>query len=65
MQTNIYFYQMSLSSSYNVKCLDKSSIENKNTHFMLKNVYEIMWKSIESRTGHRQNMAHAHCMLDT
>jgi hypothetical protein len=30
-------------------------------------VYEIMWKNTESRAGQAidDNMAHAHCMLDT
>ena len=40
---------------------DKSSRENQNTHFMSNNffekkivaVYEIVWKNIVERTGHR------------
>jgi hypothetical protein len=52
---------------------DKSCIENQNTHFILKNFfpenhafYEIMWKKYY-RAGKAiaDNMAQAHCMLDT
>ena len=53
---------------------DKICRENQNTHFMFNNfffaenraVYEIMWKS-GSRAGPTKddNMAHAHCLLDT
>ena len=52
---------------------DNSCRENQNTHFVFSNfffekrtVYEIMWKKY-CRAGQAtdDNMAHAHCMLDT
>jgi hypothetical protein len=49
---------------------DKSCRETRNTHFMFKDFflencvfYEIMWINSGAATGN--NMAHAHCMLDT
>ena len=39
--------------------------ENQNTFYYL-GVYEIMWKYMVERAGHRQyNTAYAHCMPDT
>jgi len=51
----------------------KSCTENQNTHFMFNNamfenraVDEIMWKNIvEPGTPTDDDMAHAHCMLDS
>jgi hypothetical protein len=53
---------------------DKSCSENQKTHFMFNNaffpkittVYEVMWKKY-STAGQAtdDNMARAHCMLDT
>jgi hypothetical protein len=50
----IYIYaHISLNSSWNEKCLDRSCRENQSTHFAMSNfifenpaVYEIMWKNI-------------------
>jgi hypothetical protein len=52
---------------------DKSYKENQNTHFVFSNflsenrvVYEIMWEKYCSLGQATDNdMAHAHCMLDT
>jgi len=52
---------------------DKSCTENQNTHFVFSNfppenraVYEIMWKKYcTAGRATDDNMAHAHCVLDT
>jgi hypothetical protein len=51
---------------------DKLCEENRDTHFMLKNfffenhtVYEIMWKHFRAGQATDDNVARAHCMLDT
>jgi len=53
MKTNIYFYHISLTSSYKEKYFRPSCRETKNTHFIFNKplfenraVYEIMWKNI-------------------
>jgi hypothetical protein len=47
-------------------------LENIKTHFVFNNlfenraVYETMWKNtVERKQATEDNMAHAHCMLDT
>ena len=53
---------------------DKLCIQNQNTHFVVSNiffffenrtVYEIIWKHFVHWQVTDDNMAHAHCMLDT
>ena len=51
---------------------DKSCTENQNTLSVFSNffpenrtVYEVMWKNIVERGRPHDNMAHAHCVLDT
>jgi hypothetical protein len=50
---------------------DKNYRENQNTHFVFNNFFfrcavcEIMWKSIVERGRTHDNMANAHCLLDT
>jgi hypothetical protein len=56
-----YFHDnMSLNSSQNEKCFRHKLQKNQNTHFMFSNpfsenraVYEVMWRNMVSREGHR------------
>ena len=68
----IFFYHISLISSQNEKCFSKSCRENQNTYFVFSNFFiksSLLWNDVEKnrRTGlyTDDNMAHAHCMLDT
>ena len=62
MKTNIHFFVTSRSFIPRMKNdSDKSSAKNRNTHFVLNNVffflnltvYEIIWKNLYSQAGHR------------
>jgi len=72
MKTNIYFLS-SCSVLFRMRNFsNKSCRENQNTHFMLSDlstdraVYEIMRKNKQrAAQATDDNMAHAHCMLDT
>ena len=54
MKTNIHFYHISLSSSYNEKFFRQNCRENKKLHLVFnkvfffenRSIYEIMWKNI-------------------
>ena len=66
------FNQISLNSSYKRNISRKSCSENQNTHFMFsyfffenRAVYEILWKIMYSRTGHRWQYGACACVLDT
>ena len=69
----IYIFDyISLSSSLNEKCF-RTVVVVENTHFVLSNfpprlncaVHEIMWKNTVDPVRPHENMAHAHCMLNT
>ena len=67
------FYHISLISSLMRNVAGKSYRENQNTRFVFSNLFSKIVsfmkkkcrKILYSGTGHNENMAHAHCMLDT
>ena len=65
------FDHISLSSFRATNFEEKICMENQNTHFKFSIFFEIvivcktMWKNVLNREDTDENMAHAHCMLDT
>ena len=70
MKTNIHFSSYFPHSFLERKIFQTKVIEKIKTNilysliFLNHTLYEIMWKLMYSRTGHKGNMVHAHCMLD-
>ena len=73
MKTDIHFLIISRSVLLRMRNVsDKSCRENQNTHFVFSNFFQkscLLGDNVEkySRVGQGtdDNMAHAHCMLDT
>jgi hypothetical protein len=69
IKTNIQSYLLQFFSEWEI--FQKSCRESRNTHFMFSNIFKPCryWDKVEKyyRAGHvtGDNMAHAHCMLDT
>jgi hypothetical protein len=71
--TDIHFYHTSLIYSYNEKRVRQKFYRKSDAHFMFTNcfsenrdIYDIIRKNvIETVQATDDNLAHAHCMMDT